>query len=140
MGAHFPAVELDNAIWFSTFSRMPRFLWHSSKWAHRLDHFLQYIPMLGVLACNLDTKLNYVTAMLQLCLSLNHKVKLWQLLRGRCGNFRGVFSWIDAIVCIGVSTPPLLLYLAKPPLNWQTVQAPFFRQSTPLYCLFMNPP
>ena len=31
MGAHFPAVELDNAIWFSTLSRMSGFLWHSSK-------------------------------------------------------------------------------------------------------------
>ena len=92
MGVHFPTVELDIAIWFSTLSRMPRFLWHGSRWARWLDHFLQYnTPRLYVLACNLDTDLNYVTAMLQLCLSLNH---------------RGVFSWTDTIVCIGVSTPP----------------------------------
>ena len=106
MGAHFPAVELDNLIWFSTLSWMPRFLWHTSKWACRFGCFLHYMPGLEMSACSLKTNLNYVTAMLQLCLSLNHKVKLWQLLRGRCGNFRGVFSWIDAIVCIGVSTPP----------------------------------
>ena len=108
MGVHFPTVELDIAIWFSTLSRMPRFLWHSSRWARWLDHFLQYnTPRLYVLACNLDTDLNYVTAMLQLCLSLNH---------------RGVFSWTDTIVCIGVSTPPpkkntTTLYLAKPPFS-----------------------
>ena len=32
MGAHFPTVEWDKAIRFSTLSRMSRFLWHSSKW------------------------------------------------------------------------------------------------------------
>ena len=50
MGAHFPAVELGNAIRFSTLSRMPGFLWHSSKWACRFGCFLQYMPGLEVLA------------------------------------------------------------------------------------------
>ena len=72
MGGHFPAVELDNAIQFSTLSRMSGFLWHSPKWARWFSHFLQYMPGLEVLACTLDTDHNYVTAILQLCLSLNH--------------------------------------------------------------------
>ena len=72
MGAHFPTVELDNAIRLSTLSRMLEFLWHSSKWARQFDHFLQYMSGLEVLACSLDTDLNCVTTMLQLCPSLNH--------------------------------------------------------------------
>ena len=47
------------------------------------------------------------------------------------------------IVGIGVSTPlpskTPPLFLAKPPLNQQTVQAPPFRQS-PLYIGFSRPP
>ena len=89
MGAHFPAVELDNAIRFSILSRMSGFLWHSSKWACRFGRFLQYTSGLEVLACSLDTNINYVTAMLQLRLSLNHLVQLWQLLGESCGNFLG---------------------------------------------------
>ena len=69
---HFPVVELDNAIRFSTLSRMSLFLWHSSKWACRFGHFLEYTPGLEVLACSLNTNLNYLTAMLQLYPSLNH--------------------------------------------------------------------
>ena len=71
-GNYVPAVELDNVIRFSTLSRMSRFLRHSSKWAHRFGRFLQYTSGLEVLACSLDTDLNYVTTMLQLRLSLNH--------------------------------------------------------------------
>ena len=70
---HFPAVELDNAIQFSTLFRMSRFLWHSSKWAHRFGHCLQYTSGIEVLAFSLDTDLNCVTAMLQLRTSLNHQ-------------------------------------------------------------------
>ena len=91
---------------------MPGFLWHSSKWVRRFGCLLQYMPGLEVSACSLKTNLNYVTSMLHLHLSLNHKVKLWQLLGGTCSNFRGAFSWIDTIVYIGVSTqfpPPLCL-------------------------------
>ena len=95
MGAHFPAVELDNAIWFSILSRMSGFLWHSSKWACRFGRFLQYTSGLEVLACSLDTDLNYVITMLQLRPSLNHYVKLWQILGERCSNFLGVFSKTD---------------------------------------------
>ena len=72
MGAHFPTVELDNAIQLSTISRMLEFLWRSSKWACQFDHFLQYTSGLEFLACSLDTDLNCVTAMLQLCPSVNH--------------------------------------------------------------------
>ena len=32
MGVHFPAVELDYTIHFTTLSRMSGFLWHSSNW------------------------------------------------------------------------------------------------------------
>ena len=74
-GAHFPAVELDNAIWFSILSRMSGFLWHSSKWACWFGHFLQYMSGLEVLACSLDINMNYVTTMIQLRLSLNFQVK-----------------------------------------------------------------
>ena len=35
---------------------MSWFLWHSSKWAHRLGHFLQYMSGIVALACSLDTK------------------------------------------------------------------------------------
>ena len=72
MGAHLLAVEVDNAIWFSTLSRMSGFLWHSSKWVRWFGRFLPYTSELEVLACSLDTKLNYVTTMLQLRPSLNH--------------------------------------------------------------------
>ena len=61
MGAHFPAVEMDNAIQFSTLSRMSGFLWHSSKWTHQFGCFLQYTSGLEVLASSLNTDLNYVT-------------------------------------------------------------------------------
>ena len=61
MGAHFPSVELDNAIQFSTLSRMSGFLWRSSKWACQFGHFLPYTPGLEVLACSLNIDPNYVT-------------------------------------------------------------------------------
>ena len=67
-------------------------MWHSSKWAHWFGRFLHYTPGLEVLACSLDTDLNYVTAMPQLRPSLNHYVKLRQHLGGICGNFWGLFS------------------------------------------------
>ena len=89
-------VELDNVIRFSTLSRISGYLWHSSKWAHRFGRFLQYTPGLEVLACSFDTDLNYVTlAIPQMCSFLNHQVKLFQLLGGRCGDFLDVFSQID---------------------------------------------
>ena len=48
------------------------------------------MPGLEVLACNLNTDLNYVTlVMLQLHPFLNHQVELFQLLGA---NFLGVFS------------------------------------------------
>ena len=61
MGAQFPALELDNAMRFSTLSRMSGSLWQSSKWACRFGHFPQSMPGLEVLACSLDTEFNYVT-------------------------------------------------------------------------------
>ena len=92
MGVHFLTVELNNTMQFSTLSRMSEFLWHSSKWACQFGCFLQDTSGLEVLACSLNTDLNYVTTMLQLRPSLNHQVKLQQLFWGRCGNFSGVFS------------------------------------------------
>ena len=46
------------------------------------------------------------------------------------------------MVCIGVSIASQKhpLFLAKPPLNQQTVQAPLFRQSPPLHIGFQDPP
>ena len=47
------------------------------------------------------------------------------------------------IVCIGVSTPlknTTPLVLANPSLNPKTVQTPLFKQSVPLYQLFVNFP
>ena len=55
---------------------MSGFLWHSSKWASQFGHFLQYTSGLEVLACSFDTNINYVTATLQLHLSLDHEVQL----------------------------------------------------------------
>ena len=44
----------------------------------------------------------------------------------------------------GINSPPpqkhYPLFLAKPPLNQQTVQVPLFRQYPPLYRFFVNPP
>ena len=56
MGAHFPAVELDNVIRFSILPKMSGFLWYSSKWACRFSRFLQYTSELE--ACSLDTDIN----------------------------------------------------------------------------------
>ena len=72
MGAHFFAVELYNAIRFSTLSRMSRFLWHSSKWSRCFGRFVQYTSGLEILACSFDTDHNYVTTMLQLRPFINH--------------------------------------------------------------------
>ena len=74
MGAHFPAVEVDNAIRFSTLSRMSGFLWHSSKWARQFGHPLHCMSGIEMLACSLDINLNYVATMLKLHPSLNDKV------------------------------------------------------------------
>ena len=71
-GAHFPAVELDNAIRFSILSKMSGFLWQCSKWVCRFSRFLHYTSGFEVLARSLDTDINYVTIMFQLRLSLNH--------------------------------------------------------------------
>ena len=87
MGAHFPAVEVDNAIRFSILSSMSGFLWHSFKWACRFGHFLQYTSVLEVLACSLDTDNNYVTAMLHMLpipeplstVAAIFKGEMWQL-------------------------------------------------------------
>ena len=77
MGVHFPGVKLDNAIWFSTLSRMSGFLWHGTKWAGCVGQSLQYTSGIEVLPCSLDTNLNYVTAMLQLHPSLNLALTLY---------------------------------------------------------------
>ena len=37
-------------------------------------------------------------------------------------------------------TPPPSFLPSPPLIYWQTVQAPLFRQSPPLYCFFVNPP
>ena len=66
MGVHFP---VDPVL---PLSSMLGFLWHSFKWARWFSRFLQYMPRLEVLSISLDTDLNYVTAILQLCPSLNH--------------------------------------------------------------------
>ena len=58
--------RLDNAIRFSTLCRMSTFLWNSSKWACCFGHFLQYTSGLEVLACSLNTDLNYGITILQL--------------------------------------------------------------------------
>ena len=58
MGAHFLSVELDNAIRFITLFRMSGFLWHSSRWACQFG-----CSGHEVLACSLNTDLNYVTTM-----------------------------------------------------------------------------
>ena len=59
VGAHVPAVELDNAIWFGTLSRVSVFLWHGSKWALRFVCFLQYTLGLEVVACRIYNDFNY---------------------------------------------------------------------------------
>ena len=58
MGAHLPAVELDNMIWFGTYSRVLGFLWHGSKWARQFVRFLHYMSGLEVLACRIYNNFN----------------------------------------------------------------------------------
>ena len=55
---------------------MSGFLWLSSKWAYWFGCSLQYTPGLEVLACSIDTDINYVTTVLQLRSSMKHSVKL----------------------------------------------------------------
>ena len=83
MGAHFPAVELANAIWFSNLSRMSGFLWHSSKQTRWFSRFLQYMSGLEVLACSLNIELNYVTTMLQSATFLEPLSKVVATFRGK---------------------------------------------------------
>ena len=73
MGAHFPAVELDNAICFSTLSGVSGVLWHSPKWACTFACFLQYRSGLEVLAYSIDTDFNYVIKGCSLCDSVPPK-------------------------------------------------------------------
>ena len=61
MSAHFSVVELDNVIKLALF---PGILLHSYKCNHQFGGFLQYTSGLELLACSLDTGLNYVTKML----------------------------------------------------------------------------
>ena len=77
-GCALPRIWLDSATRFITLLMVSGFLWHSTKWAHRLGRFLQYTLGLEVLACSFDTDFNYVTTILQLRLSLNHEAKFWQ--------------------------------------------------------------
>ena len=89
-GAHFPAVELDNAL-FSTLSRMSGFLWHSSKWACQFGRFLQYTPGLEKLACSLNTDLNYMTTMHRTVPFLEPVSKVAAAFRGK---MQKPFGWI----------------------------------------------
>ena len=84
MGAHFFAVELDNAIRFSNLSRMSWFLYHISKWTCQFSRFLQSTS---------EMKCKHV--------ALTPTLTMWLL----CSNyglpwtakFLGVFSKIDAM-------------------------------------------
>ena len=79
MGAHFPAVELDNVIWFSTLSRISGFLWHYHNWALCFSHFLHYASGIEV---------NYVapTTTLTMWLPCSNCTLPWTT------KFLGVFS------------------------------------------------
>ena len=79
MGVHLSAVDLDTMIQFSTLSRKSGFLWHSSKWACRFSHYLQYTSGIEVSACSLYTGLNYVTTTLHLHPSLIHSLFMLSL-------------------------------------------------------------
>ena len=86
MGVHFPAVQSDNMIQFSTFSRTSGFLWHSSKWTDQFSRFLQYMSGFEVLPCSLNTDLHYVTSMFQLHEPISNVVatfiqQMWQPFR-----------------------------------------------------------
>ena len=107
-GAHFLAVELENAIRFRTLSRMTGFLWHSSKWTHWFGRFLKYTS-------GLEDSTTTLTLWL-LCSNypLPWTIKLRQLLGGRCGNFLGVFSWIrNPNSALSWTRGPLLNFPAK---------------------------
>ena len=100
-----PAVELDNIIWFSTFSRMPGFLWHSSKWTQQFGHFLQYTSGLEVLVCSLNTDLNYVITVLQLGPPLLQPLsKVVVTFRGKMWQLFG-FILIDRYITLAVLFP-----------------------------------
>ena len=57
-----PRSWLDNAIRFSTHSRVSGFPRHSFKWARHFSHFLQYTSGLEVLASSFYTGFNHVYA------------------------------------------------------------------------------
>ena len=68
MGAHFPAVELDNRIWFSIVDIVPN---------GPASSVISFNIRQGLmLASSLNIDVNYVTTVLQLRLSLNNYVKL----------------------------------------------------------------
>ena len=94
MGAHFPAVEWDNAIWFSILSRMSGFLWHSSKWDCQFSCFLQYMSGLEVLACsfNTDVKCDYYAPTAPFPEPLS---KVAATFWGEMQQLLGVFSKVD---------------------------------------------
>ena len=69
-----PRSWLDNAIRFSTHSRVSGFPRHSFKWARQFSHFLQYTSGLEVLASSFYTGFNYVYAPTALFLEPPSKV------------------------------------------------------------------
>ena len=94
---------------------MSGLLWHGSKWSRRFGRFLQYTPGLEVLACSFDTDFNYVTSMLQLCLSLNHFVKTCKEMMDFRTSFSDVFSgtYINPRGALSWTRDPLLNFPAK---------------------------
>ena len=98
MGAHFPAVELDNVIWFSTFTGC--------------QSSCGIVPNgPAMLACSIDQNLNYVTTMLQLDHYLSHYVMLQQLF----GGWGEMLQLFGCISCIEQCSPLALMLSSKFP-------------------------
>ena len=119
MGAHFPTVELDNAIQCSILSMMSGFLCHSFKRTYQFGPFLQYTPGVEVLACSLDN-----LTMKLLC--SNCAV---EPLSKVAGNFRGkMWQFFGCILRYMHNPSSMLLWIRGPLLNFPAKCVIFFPQ------------
>ena len=86
----------------------------------------------------------FLSALVNYLISSEKVMKKWCIFVK--GIHETIFKRVSVIVYVHwginpplINTPPL--FLAKPPLNWQTVQPPLIlKQFSPLYWFFLNPP
>ena len=99
MGAHFPAVELDNAIWFSTLSKMSGLLWVVPNGPVSL------VVSFNIRQCSkcYHVPLTPTLTMWLLCSNCAHP----------CSNFMGVFSQRDTPAVLSPGPEALAKFSGK---------------------------